>query len=63
MTAAPLGFCTIGQLEDDVRIAQDFKPLATEEMRVLRERGGPGVLEDPRLTREPGQASFAFNIV
>jgi aryl-alcohol dehydrogenase-like predicted oxidoreductase len=38
ITAAPLGFCTIGQLEDDVRIAQSFKPLSEEEMNVLRAR-------------------------
>jgi uncharacterized protein len=33
-----LGFCTMGQLEDDVRIAQQFKPLAPEEMNALRTR-------------------------
>ncbi len=36
ITAAPLGFTTIGQLEDDVRIAQSFKPLPVEEMNALR---------------------------
>jgi aryl-alcohol dehydrogenase-like predicted oxidoreductase len=38
ITAAPLGFCTIGQLEDDVRVAQNFKPLTAEEMNALRAR-------------------------
>jgi aryl-alcohol dehydrogenase-like predicted oxidoreductase len=33
-----LGFCTMGQLEDDVRIAQQFKPLSSEEMNALRTR-------------------------
>lgn len=36
--AVTLGFCTIGQLEDDVRIAQQFKPLSSEEMMALRKR-------------------------
>ena len=33
-----LGFSTLGQLEDDVRIAQQFKPLSSEEMSALRSR-------------------------
>ena len=36
--AVTLGFCTLGQLEDDVRIAQQFKPLSAEEMNSLRAR-------------------------
>jgi len=36
VTAVTLGFCTIGQLEDDVRIAQNFKPRPPEEMEALR---------------------------
>jgi predicted aldo/keto reductase-like oxidoreductase len=44
-----LGCTTIGQLEDDVRIAQQFKPFTSEEMAALRKRAeaikGPG-LED-----------------
>jgi uncharacterized protein len=36
--AVTLGFCTIGQLEDDVRVAQQFKPLSPEEMAELRKR-------------------------
>lgn len=33
-----IGCTTIGQLEDDVRIAQQFKPYSTEQMVALRER-------------------------
>ncbi len=36
--AVTLGFCTVGQLEDDVRIARQFKPLSVEEMADLRKR-------------------------
>jgi len=36
--AVTLGFATPGQLEDDVRIAQSFKPLSPEEMTALRSR-------------------------
>jgi hypothetical protein len=42
VTALPLGFCTIGQVEDDVRIAQSFKPLAPEQMAAIRARAGSG---------------------
>ncbi len=42
ITAAALGFCTIGQLEDDVRIAQGFKPLDAGAMNALRARAGSG---------------------
>jgi uncharacterized protein len=38
VTAVPLGFTTPGQLEDDVRIAQKFKPLSTEAVEALRAR-------------------------
>jgi predicted aldo/keto reductase-like oxidoreductase len=48
ITAAPLGFCTIGQLEDDVRIAQNFKPLAADEMNALRARAGSGKFDAAR---------------
>ena len=42
VTATPLGFCTIGQLEDDVRIAQNFKPISEEEKKALVARAGSG---------------------
>ena len=35
---AAIGCSTIGQLEDDVRFAQQFKPLSGEEMVALRQR-------------------------
>jgi uncharacterized protein len=38
VTAVTLGFTTPGQLEDDVRIAQNFKPLTSEELDKLRAR-------------------------
>jgi uncharacterized protein len=34
-----LGCTTIGQLEDDVRIAQQFQPLTSDEMAAVRKRG------------------------
>ena len=42
VTATPLGFTTIGQLEDDVRIAQSFKPLGAEERQALAARAATG---------------------
>jgi predicted aldo/keto reductase-like oxidoreductase len=38
VTACPLGFNTIGQVEDDVRVAQNFKPLSDEEKTALEKR-------------------------
>lgn len=35
---AAIGCTTIGQLEDDVRIARDFRPLAETELAALRQR-------------------------
>ncbi len=50
-----LGCTTIGQLEDDVRIAQKFKPLNENQMAQLRETGakfqGPAVEDWKRNTR------------
>ena len=49
VSCTTVGCTTIGQLEDDVRFAQQFKPLSPEEMNALRKRAdnikGP-VLED-----------------
>lgn len=47
-TALALGFCTIGQLEDDVRVAQAFKPLSQEEMAALRARAASGKFDTIR---------------
>ncbi len=38
VTATPLGFCTVGQLEDDVRAVANFKPLSGPEMDELRKK-------------------------
>ena len=38
ISCTAIGCTTIGQLEDDVRIAQQFKPLSAEEMENLRKR-------------------------
>ncbi len=48
ITAAPLGFCTIGQLEDDVRVVQNFQPLSTAEMDALRARAASGKFDTIR---------------
>ncbi len=42
-----LGCTTVGQIEDDVRIAQQFKPMPTEQMTELRKRATR--LAGPRL--------------
>jgi predicted aldo/keto reductase-like oxidoreductase len=55
-----LGCTTVGQIEDDVRIAQQFKPLTEEQLSTLRDRGaklkGPQ-LEDWKINTETAQAS------
>jgi predicted aldo/keto reductase-like oxidoreductase len=48
VTALALGFSTIGQLEDDVRVAQNFRPLGDEEMNVLRARAASGKFDTIR---------------
>lgn len=49
VSATVIGATTLGQLEDDVRIAQQFRPLSVEELDQLRQRAsavaGPA-LED-----------------
>ena len=42
-----LGCTTLGQIEDDVRIAQQFKPLTEERLAQIREKGAK--LKGPRL--------------
>jgi aryl-alcohol dehydrogenase-like predicted oxidoreductase len=52
VTACPLGFNTIGQLEDDVRTAQNFKPLTEAERKTLEARAGADkfdVIKGPAL--------------
>ena len=38
VSCTAIGCTTIGQLEDDVRFAQEFKPLSPDEMEALRKR-------------------------
>jgi predicted aldo/keto reductase-like oxidoreductase len=38
VSCTAIGCTTIGQLEDDVRFAQTFKPFSSEEMQTLRDR-------------------------
>ncbi len=51
-----IGCTTIGQLEDDVRVAQSFKPIGEQQMASLRQRAerikGP-LLEDWKKNTEP----------
>ncbi|MBK7927888.1 MAG: aldo/keto reductase [Bryobacterales bacterium] len=52
ISCATVGCSTPGQLDDDVRIAQSFKPYTPEEMAALRHRAitaGPGGLKGPAL--------------
>jgi aryl-alcohol dehydrogenase-like predicted oxidoreductase len=48
ITATPLGACTLGQIEDDVRIAQNFKPLTPEEKKALLARATSGKIDTIR---------------
>jgi predicted aldo/keto reductase-like oxidoreductase len=53
-----IGCTTLGQLEDDVRIAQQFSPLAPEQLASFRERAkrlaGPGLEDWKRETERAG---------
>lgn len=48
ITATPLGACTLGQIEDDVRIAQKFKPLAPQEKQAMIARVASGKFDTIR---------------
>jgi predicted aldo/keto reductase-like oxidoreductase len=52
ISCTPVGVSTVGQLEDDVRFVENFKPLTAEEMDALRTRvvtAGPGGAKGPSL--------------
>ncbi len=53
-----VGCTTPGQIEDDVRIVQDFRPFSTEEMTSLRKRGsafkGPKIEDWKRNIEQTG---------
>lgn len=48
ITATPLGACTLGQIEDDVRIAQKFKPLSPQEKQAMIARVASGKFDTIR---------------
>ena len=51
-----LGFTSIGQVEDDVRFAQQYEPLAAEEMDQLRVRAARVAGPDLEVWKEPLRA-------
>jgi predicted aldo/keto reductase-like oxidoreductase len=57
--ALTLGATTIGQIEDDVRIARQFKPLSQDQLAGIRKRAdrfkGPG-LEDWKINTQQANA-------
>jgi predicted aldo/keto reductase-like oxidoreductase len=61
ISCVPLGCTTIGQLEDDVRFAQQFKQLSAEEMDPLRQRAqriaGPYLEDWKRNTQARGSTT------
>ncbi len=63
VSCAPMGCTTLGQLEDDVRFAQQFKPLSPDEMQALRQRAvsiqGPYLEDWKRNAQQRGSAAEA----
>jgi predicted aldo/keto reductase-like oxidoreductase len=61
ISCTAIGCTTLGQLEDDVRFAQEFKPLSLEEMAQLRQRAqhiaGPYLEDWKRNTQGRGSTS------
>jgi len=59
-----LGCTTVGQLEDDVRAAQQFRPFTEEHMNALRKRAdrlkGPGLENWKRNVETAGIASAGY---
>ena len=57
-----MGATTVGQIEDDVRIAQTFEKLGAQQMDELRQRaakiGGPGVEDWKRKPENAGGAVY-----
>jgi aryl-alcohol dehydrogenase-like predicted oxidoreductase len=60
ISCTAIGCTTIGQLEDDVRIAQQFRPLSGEQLTELRKRAeevkGPYLEDWKRKTEEKADA-------
>ena len=65
ISCTAIGCTTIGQLEDDVRFAQQFKPLAAEEMDALRRRAeeikGPYLEDWKRNIKDRASGSSALH--
>ena len=65
ISCTAIGCTTIGQLEDDVRFAQQFKPLAAEEMDALRRRAeeikGPSLEDWKRNIKDRASGSAALH--
>ena len=60
ISCTAIGCTTIGQVEDDVRFAQQFKPLSPDEMSLLRQRAQPiagPYLEDWKRNNEKASTS------
>jgi len=59
-----LGATTVGQIEDDVRLACEFRPLGAEEMAELRKRGkliaGPQLEDWKRNTERAGEPVWRY---
>ena len=65
--AVTLGCTTIGQVEDDVRIAQQFKPMTEQQMATLRTRAerfkGPQLEDWKRNTQQAGAPVYRDGVV
>ncbi len=63
ISCTAIGCTTIGQLEDDVRVAREFKPLSLAEMAQLRQRAqhiaGPYLEDWKRNTQDRGSTIAA----
>jgi uncharacterized protein len=63
ISCTAIGCTTIGQLEDDVRFAQQFKPLSPVEMTELRQRAqsiaGPSLEDWKRNTQRAGKTDIS----
>lgn len=66
VSCAPMGCTTLGQLEDDVRFAQQFKPLSSDQMQALRQRAasiqGPYLEDWKRNIQQRGSTVAASGV-
>jgi predicted aldo/keto reductase-like oxidoreductase len=65
--AVPVGCTTLGQIEDDVRIAKEFRPLNETEMATVRKRaerfGGPDTEDWKRNTRRAETVIYRDGVI